>query len=49
MQALAIDIIERIAFLVVEAPKEAVDQLGPFLGGELQCFRDDLLGIVGGK
>jgi hypothetical protein len=45
VQALAIDIIERIAFLVVEALKQAIDQLGPFLRGELQRFRDDLLSI----
>jgi hypothetical protein len=45
VQALAIDIIERIAFFVVKAPKQAVDQLGPFLCGELQRFRDDLLSI----
>lgn len=45
MQALPIDIIERIAFLVIEAPQQAVDQLGPFLRGELQRFRDNLLSI----
>ena len=45
MQALAIAIIERVAFLIVEAPKQAVDQLGPFLRGELQRFGDDLLSI----
>ena len=27
------------------APQQAVDQLGPFLRGELQRFRDDLLSI----
>ena len=45
MQALASDVIARVAFLVVEALKQAVDQLGPFLRGEPQRFRDDLLSI----
>ena len=45
VQALAIDIVERIAFLIVEAAKEAVHHLGPFLRGELQRLGDDLLSI----
>lgn len=45
VQEVAICIVERIAFLGVEAPKQTVDQLGPLLRGELQRFGDDLFSI----
>jgi hypothetical protein len=43
VQTLAIGVIEGIAFLVVEAAKQAIDQLSPFFGREPQRFRSDLL------
>ncbi len=47
MEALAINIIERIGLFVVEAPKQSIDHLDPLLCGKFQGLGDDPLSIGG--